>query len=165
MRNLKEIFEKLANFLGLVTYSRLNAILAGMETHSVEDTDATNLEKRKLFEFFLREGIAHLHFDARVDGVCVPDDCKNQQSLVLSFSYRYNIADFEFDDKQVVATLSFRGRPFRCVIPWSAVYAIGDAKNQIVTDQGELKETEQPKKNLTPEARRRNFRVIQGGKR
>ncbi len=81
-------------------------------------------KKRRLFEQLLEQGIATLHLDPRKPGVQVPAKFASQEMLLLNFSYRYNLADFRFDDREVVGTLTFQGVPFRCVLPWQAVFAI-----------------------------------------
>ncbi|MEY3014690.1 MAG: hypothetical protein RIT45_3425 [Pseudomonadota bacterium] len=83
-----------------------------------------------VFGELLELGVTALHLDARIDSVRVPPWLRDRGWLVLNYSYRYNIADFEFDDQGVFASLSFGGRPFPCWVPWSAVFAISDAEQQ-----------------------------------
>ncbi len=83
-----------------------------------------------VFSELLELGITALHLDARAEGVRVPPWLRDRGWLVLNYSYRYNIADFEFDEQGVFASLSFGGRPFPCWVPWSAVFAISDADQQ-----------------------------------
>lgn len=82
--------------------------------------------KREFFSKALQGGIASLYLDPRVEGVIVPEKLKGSPTLVLNYSYRYHIADFDFDDERVVASLSFGGFPFQCVVPWDAVIGIGN---------------------------------------
>lgn len=82
------------------------------------------VQKRKLFEQLLGEGIAALHLDPRVAGVYLPSYLTDQPVLVLNYSYRYGVGDFRFDDKVVEATLSFSRQPYFCIVPWSAVFAV-----------------------------------------
>lgn len=82
---------------------------------------------RDVFAELLQDGITSLHLDARHLGVRVPPWLRDRGWLVLNYSYRYNIADFEFDDDEVFASLSFGGRPYPCRVPWSAVFGISDA--------------------------------------
>jgi stringent starvation protein B len=46
-------------------------------------------------------------------------------SLVLRFGYNLNpaIGDLTVDDEAIAGTLTFGGQPFRCILPWTAVYA------------------------------------------
>ena len=83
-----------------------------------------NRAKQRCFRHLLEGGIAALHFDARHPGVQVPPRFANDPWLVLNFSWRYNVADFLFDDEHVQGSLSFSGRPYFCVIPWTAVFAM-----------------------------------------
>ena len=81
-------------------------------------------DKRETLLAFLERGVAMLHLDARRPGVVIPPQHADDPHLLLNFSYRYAIPDLTIDARGVVATLSFRSRPFRCTIPWSAVYGI-----------------------------------------
>lgn len=83
-------------------------------------------EKRAAFTELLSGGVTALHMDARVDGLRVPSHLRSRAWLVLNFSYGYQLADFNFDDDGVVASLSFGGRPFPCFVPWEAVFAMSD---------------------------------------
>src|SRR5438270_13928260 len=65
-----------------------------------------------------------IHVDARREGVSVPAQFADDPHLRLNLSYRYGISDFEVGEERVVATLSFGGRSFKCVVPWSAVFAV-----------------------------------------
>ena len=72
-----------------------------------------------------------MHFDARAPGVSVPERFRTDPWLVLNYSYRYNVADFTFDDSEVRASLQFAGQPYLCIVPWTAVFAItDDARSQ-----------------------------------
>lgn len=72
----------------------------------------------------LDRGIALLHLDSRQPGVVVPAQHRDDPHLRLSLSYRYAIPDLVIDDGRVQATLSFRGRPFQCQVPWDAIFCI-----------------------------------------
>ena len=174
-KKLKEVFECVASFLGITTQEKRMRILAEdsadmLELDEKQKKQKQNTEKRKLFEFLLEKGIAYLHFDPRVNGVRVPDNCRNQEFLALSFSYRYHVTDFAINEENVISSLTFQGIPFQCIVPWNAVYAIADAQNRIIcfdeNDFGKSVASEKialSKKELTPEERRKNFKVIQGG--
>jgi stringent starvation protein B len=86
------------------------------------DPDRT---KRAAFEDLLEHGIVILHLDARAADVRVPPWLRDRSWLVLNFSLRFHVEDFVFDELAVKAALSFRGTPQSCLIPWSAVFAMG----------------------------------------
>ncbi|HTO95744.1 MAG TPA: ClpXP protease specificity-enhancing factor SspB [Myxococcales bacterium] len=73
---------------------------------------------------FLARGIAMVHLDARRPGVSVPPQYAMDAHLRLNLSYRYSIPDLEIGDERVQATLSFGGRSFRCLLPWSSIFGI-----------------------------------------
>ncbi|MBI5607508.1 MAG: hypothetical protein HY902_01355 [Deltaproteobacteria bacterium] len=94
-------------------------------------TALRNLQKRKVFDELLQQGITALHLDARRPDVMVPPHLADQAWLVLNYSWRYGVHDFRFDDEAVEASLSFGGRPYFCRVPWSAVFAVTDtSRNQ-----------------------------------
>ena len=88
--------------------------------------------KRAVFVELLEAGVTSLHIDARSAGVEVPNDLRGRTWLVLNYSYRYQIEDFHHDDALVIASLSFAGNRFPCRVPWSAVFAISDARREEV---------------------------------
>ncbi|MBS2023290.1 MAG: hypothetical protein JST92_12820 [Deltaproteobacteria bacterium] len=83
---------------------------------------------------YLERGIAMLHIDARREGVQVPPQHKDDPHLRLNLSYRYAIPDLLVDETKVRATLSFRSKPFECILPWPAVFGI----TSHATGQGEV---------------------------
>lgn len=85
-----------------------------------------NRAKQRCFRHLLEDGVTALHFDARAPGVSVPERFRSDPWLVLNYSYRYNVADFTFDENEVRATLQFGGQPHLCIVPWKAVFAITD---------------------------------------
>ena len=85
-----------------------------------------NRAKLRCFRHMLDNGVTALHFDARGPDVSVPERFRDDPWLVLNFSYRYNVADFTFDDKEVRASLQFGGVPYLCIVPWKVVFAITD---------------------------------------
>ena len=80
--------------------------------------------KRELLLSYLERGVAMIHLDARREGVSVPEQFASESHLRLNVSYRFGIHDFEVGEERVVATLSFGGRPFKCVVPWTAIFAM-----------------------------------------
>ena len=101
---------------------------------------------------------------------------------IFNYSYRYHIADFNFDDSEVVASLSFGGNPFQCVVPWNAVMGIGNQaesmyysfvahdptmqnqeKKSLHNIQNEKQDFDQASHDRALE-RRNQFKVIKGGK-
>ena len=80
--------------------------------------------KKETLLAYLGRGIAMLHLDARRPGVIVPPQYAADAHLRLNLSYRYGIPDLEISEERVRATLSFGGRPFRCILPWASVFGI-----------------------------------------
>ncbi|MBI4511190.1 MAG: hypothetical protein HY698_16275 [Deltaproteobacteria bacterium] len=83
-------------------------------------------EKQSVLRDILEKGPALLQLDARREEVEVPPVHKGDARLVLRVGYGLQppIPDLAFDSQGVRATLTFRGTPCRCQVPWRAVYAI-----------------------------------------
>ena len=81
-------------------------------------------DKKQTLLGYLSRGVAMVHLDARRSGVTVPPQYAQDAHLRLNLSYRYSIPDLEVSDERVQATLSFGGRPFRCILPWDSIFGI-----------------------------------------
>jgi len=90
-----------------------------------DDEDASAPDKRRTVEQLLTRGPVLVHVDARRAEVSVPSRFRADPSLVLRFGYNLTpaISDLTVDDDAIAGTLSFSGQPFRCILPWTAVYA------------------------------------------
>ena len=106
--------------------------LVGMQPHEVpsidalrDEDDASAPDKRRTLEGLLARGPVLVHVDARRADVSVPPRFRADPSLVLRFGYSLSpaIVDLAVDENALSGTLTFGGQPFRCVLPWSAVYA------------------------------------------
>lgn len=82
-------------------------------------------EKRELVEELLGAGPVLVHVDARDETARVPERFRDDPKLVLRFGYGLTpaIIDLSVDDEAISGTLTFGGVPFRCILPWCAVYA------------------------------------------
>jgi len=106
--------------------------LVGKQPHEVpsidslrDEDDASAPDKRRTLDTLLARGPVLVHVDARRAEVAVPARFRADASLVLRFGYNLTpaIADMEVNDEIIAGTLTFGGQPFRCVLPWTAVYA------------------------------------------
>jgi stringent starvation protein B len=90
-----------------------------------DEDDASAPDKRRTLEALLGRGAVLVHVDARRAEVSVPARFRADPSLVLRFGYNLTPAntDLVVDDEAVSGTLTFSGQPYRCVLPWTAVYA------------------------------------------
>ncbi len=82
--------------------------------------------KRDVARALLLRGSVYVHLDPTVTEVEVPTWCKDQQQLVLhvGLDMPIPIPDLRVDASGVSGTLSFRRVPFRCVVPWHAIFAL-----------------------------------------
>jgi stringent starvation protein B len=90
-----------------------------------DEDDASAPDKRRTLEALLARGPVLVHVDARRTEVSVPSRFAADASLVLRFGNNLSpaITDLVVDDDAIAGTLTFSGQPFRCVLPWTAVYA------------------------------------------
>lgn len=90
-----------------------------------DDDDASAPDKRRTLEELLARGPVLVHVDARRAEVSVPARFRADASLVLRFGYHLTpaIGDLTVDDDAIAGSLTFSGQPFRCILPWTAVYA------------------------------------------
>ncbi len=76
-----------------------------------------------------------MHLDPRQAGVLVPTRLRLQAQVVLQvgLDMPVPIPDLRIDEEGVYGTLSFKGVPFTCFIPWGAVFALvgDDAKGMV----------------------------------
>ena len=91
-----------------------------------EVTERSLPDKRELVEELLGAGPVLVHVDARDKSARVPDRFREDPKLVLRFGYGLTpaIIDLSVDDTAISGTLTFGGAPYRCVLPWPAVYAV-----------------------------------------
>ncbi len=90
-----------------------------------DEDDASAPDKRRTLEQLLTRGPVLVHVDARRTEVSVPARFRADPSLVLRFGFNLSpaIGDLTVDDEAIAGTLTFAGQPFRCILPWTAVYA------------------------------------------
>jgi stringent starvation protein B len=91
----------------------------------VDEDDASAPDKKRTLESLLARGPVLVHVDARRAEVAVPQKFRADPSLVLRFGYKLSpaIGDLTVDDEAISGTLTFAGQPYRCILPWTAVYA------------------------------------------
>jgi stringent starvation protein B len=88
-----------------------------------------NKDKQDFLNTMLAQGDAMVCLDARQPDVEVPKAHKTNPmlNLVLSLNFR---RPFEVLEDGVYGSLSFGGRPYKCVIPFTAVWAIYEPDTQ-----------------------------------
>src|SRR5215468_1773320 len=82
--------------------------------------------KRSTMEKLLRDGPVLVHLDPRRPGVDVPAQHRAEPRLVLRFGFGLTppIADLAVEEHALSGTLTFRGVPHRCIVPWTSVFAV-----------------------------------------
>lgn len=93
--------------------------------HSLEVPVTPPPDKRTVIDELLGKGPVLIHLDARRTDVAVPERFRGEAKLVLRFGHGLTppIPDLTVDDHGISASLTFSGAPFRCVLPWAAIYA------------------------------------------
>lgn len=88
---------------------------------------SSTLPPKKDFALGLLERTSiFVHLDPRRAGVAVPAHFTRQPQLVLQIGLNMPvpIPDLDVSDDGIHCTLSFKGRPHYCVVPWPSVYAL-----------------------------------------
>lgn len=82
--------------------------------------------KASTLEHALTHGRLMVTFDARLAGEGVPAHLRAACQVTIRIGDDLNppIPDLAFLRDDLVATLTFDGRPYRCAIPWAAVFAV-----------------------------------------
>lgn len=88
--------------------------------------------KREVAGQLLEQGAILVHVDPRRAGVSVPPAFSSDPKLILRFGHGLTppIADLDIGEDALCGTLSFSGKPHRCVLPWPAVYAVVSEADQ-----------------------------------
>src|SRR5215472_3079618 len=84
--------------------------------------------KKEVALALLETSSVFVHLDPRRPLVVVPPSFKKQPQLVLQVGMNMPvpIPDLRLDDEGMSCTLSFKGTPFFCVVPWPSVFAMVD---------------------------------------
>lgn len=80
--------------------------------------------KKALLEESLGRGKTQIRVDTRRAGCRVPEAYAGDCQLVLNLSWRFSHAHMVVNERGLAATLRFAGDPFRCVLPWTAVWGV-----------------------------------------
>lgn len=105
-------------------------------TAAASPTRAPAPDKRRTVDTLLGLGPVRIQLDARRPGVDVPARHREDPQLVLRIGHALSpaIPDLVVDARGISATLRFGGVPYRCVVPWAAVYGAtleGDAEGTV----------------------------------
>jgi len=100
----------------------------------------SNKNKYDLLMHLLSEGDTMVCLDARAPGVSVPPQHKTNPklSLIINLNFKRPI---EVTTEYIMASLAFGGRPYECVLPFTAVWAIYEPHTQ----KGQVWEESMPK--------------------
>lgn len=92
-------------------------------------------DKKLVANGLLLYGSVFVHLDPRRPGVLVPARLRNQAQVVLQIGLDMPvpIPDLRVDEEGIFGTLSFKGIPFSCFVPWDGVFALvgEDAKGMV----------------------------------
>ncbi|MBK6693512.1 MAG: hypothetical protein IPG50_15085 [Myxococcales bacterium] len=108
--------------------------------------------KKDVLTVLLDRSTVFIHLDPRSETVIVPPGFKKEPRLVLQIGHTMAvpIPDLTVNEEGWSGTLSFRKVPFRCVVPWSAVFAmVGEDGRWLVWPEDVPPELEKPKPTLS----------------
>ena len=91
--------------------------------------DSENKNKYDFLIQLLSEGDAMVSLDARLPNVDVPVSHKGNAALSLVFNLNFK-RPFDVQEGGIYATLAFGGRPYKCVIPFEAIWSIHEPESK-----------------------------------
>ena len=91
--------------------------------------ETLNKKKYDFLLYLMETGDAMVCLDARLPDVDVPKNQKSNSSLNLVFNLNFR-QPIEINEDAISATLAFSGRPYKCSLPFEAVWAIYDPNMQ-----------------------------------
>ena len=96
------------------------------DRHPSVSEPTTPEDRQQVALALLEKGTLFVHLDPRIDGVIVPPSYASEPQLVLQVGLHMPvpIPDLRVDDDGISGTLSFNRRPYGCVVPWAAVFAL-----------------------------------------
>src|SRR5256885_11429808 len=82
--------------------------------------------KKEVALALLERSNVDVYLDPRAKGVVVPPQFRKEPRLILKIGLNMPvpIPDLRLDDESMSCTLSFKGAPFYCVVPWPSVFAM-----------------------------------------
>lgn len=88
--------------------------------------------KSQVCTALLKKGYVNVHLNPRLSGVDVPDYLKTQDHVTLQIGRNMPIPipDLCITVFAFSGTLSFKGAPYRVVVPWSVVFALTDTEQR-----------------------------------
>jgi hypothetical protein len=101
---------------------------------NTDGTQGLSVQKRAVLEARLEDGLVQIRLDSNISGVVLPDFLMDRVQVTLNLSYAFRSDVFVIDEIGVRITLSFSGRKFLCVLPWSSLYFMQslDAQREVV---------------------------------
>jgi hypothetical protein len=119
----------------LSTFLRLTWPEVSFSVTTLHVTPSPLPAKKDVARALLLRGSLFVHLDPRRPGVLVPSRLRSQAQVVLQvgLDMPVPIPDLRVDEAGLFGTLSFKGVPFACFVPWGAVFALvgEDAKGMV----------------------------------
>ena len=78
----------------------------------------------EIFEELIKQGAVTLTLDSRCESTVVPPQYLGDLCINLKFCHEFEIADFEYDEYGVRASLRFGQQDHFCDVPWASVYVM-----------------------------------------
>ena len=94
------------------------------QTLETKKPDKLSSEKLDYFLDLLDRGKTQTLVNSDSPTVRVPGHLKKNPALLISWSYKFGLPDFEIDEFGVRGTLTFKGEPFHVDLPWVDVWMI-----------------------------------------
>ena len=127
------------------------------------------ISKKGLISEALNYGMIKIAVDTRVDGVDVPSQYMNQETVAFNVSHMFPYGDLSLGDDEMTVNLSFNKKLYPCKFPYSAINIVSDNQGNIHAfgPAGEylmFQQTQVAPPTAKEKAAAKGFRVIDGGK-
>ena len=84
-------------------------------------TSLSDYHKAKVSEY-LKKGLTTVLVDTSYKGVSLPPEfMKTKKPIPLNLSYRFPASDMIEGEQDITVTLTFKGKEFKCVIPYDSI--------------------------------------------
>jgi hypothetical protein len=90
----------------------------------VPDLPSSNLEKLAHFSKLIDRGLTMVVANSNVANTKLPPHLAGNPAVEISWSHKFGLSDFVYDDFKIAGTLSFDQRNFHVELPWESVWLI-----------------------------------------
>ena len=88
----------------------------------IPDLPKHNLSKLQYFSELIERGLTLVVVNSRSSGVKLPPHLSENPAVEISWSHKFGLSDFVYDQFKISGTLSFDKREFHVELPWESIW-------------------------------------------